>query len=46
VRRREQAEKFGDVGLVSDIEDLVSDETEHKEECEKMFRGKWEVDAL
>lgn len=40
--RRNQAEDFGDIGLVNDLEELISDETKHKEDTEKMLRGKWE----
>lgn len=40
--RRLQADALGDVGLVNDLEELISDETKHQEECEKMLRGQWE----
>ncbi len=38
-QRREQAEKIGDYGLVNDLEDLISDETRHKEALEMILRG-------
>ncbi|MEX1055191.1 MAG: ferritin-like domain-containing protein [Rhodothermales bacterium] len=37
--RRAQAEEYLDLGLVNDIEDIISDETRHKEETEKLLRG-------
>jgi bacterioferritin len=40
-RRRQQAEAYGDIGLVNDLEELISDETGHKEDTEKMLRGNW-----
>jgi bacterioferritin len=40
-QRREQAEAVGDIGLMNDLEDIISDETRHKEEAEKMLRGQW-----
>lgn len=39
VQRRNQAEAFGDYGLVNDLEEIISDETRHKEETEKLLRG-------
>jgi bacterioferritin len=39
VKRRLQAEKFGDFGLANDLEEIISDETRHKEETEKLMRG-------
>jgi bacterioferritin len=39
VERRAQAEEYLDLGLVNDIEDIISDETRHKEETEKLLRG-------
>lgn len=42
IERRGQAEAYGDFGLVNDLEDIISDETEHKEETEKLLRGHWE----
>jgi len=41
VERRSQAEQYGDYGLVNDLEDIISDETNHKEETEKLLRGHW-----
>ena len=41
-KRCKQAEAIGDIGLVNDLEDIISDETGHKEDCEKMLRGRWE----
>ncbi|MFQ3610633.1 MAG: ferritin-like domain-containing protein [Fimbriimonadales bacterium] len=38
-KRREQAEQVGDYGLVNDLEDLISDETRHKESLEMIIRG-------
>lgn len=37
VERRNQAEEFGDFGLANDIDDIISDETEHKEETAKLL---------
>lgn len=37
--RMKQAEEFGDYGLANDLQDIISDETRHKEECEKLLRG-------
>jgi bacterioferritin len=37
----EQAEDVGDLGLANDLHDIISDETEHKEETEKLLRGHW-----
>lgn len=39
VQRMKQAEEFGDYGLANDLQDIISDETRHKEECEKLLRG-------
>lgn len=39
--RIEQAEAFGDVGLKVDLENIVADETRHKEEMERILAG-WE----
>jgi bacterioferritin len=41
VERRKQAEEYGDYGLVNELEDIISDETNHKEETEKILRGHW-----
>lgn len=38
VERRREAEKFGDYGLATDLDDIISDETRHKEETEKLLR--------
>ncbi len=38
-QRRDQAEAFGDYGLVNDLEELISDETRHKEAVEMILRG-------
>jgi bacterioferritin len=37
-RRAKQAEEFGDKGLVVALEDIVNDETGHKEETERLLR--------
>ena len=39
VKRRQQAEAYGDPGLAADLDDIISDETSHKEETEKLLRG-------
>ena len=39
VKRRDQAEAYGDLGLAADLDDIISDETSHKEETEKLLRG-------
>ncbi|WP_448576491.1 ferritin-like domain-containing protein [Thermomicrobium sp.] len=39
VERMKQAEEFGDYGLANDLQEIISDETRHKEECEKLLRG-------
>lgn len=38
VQRREQAEACGEFGLATDLDDLIRDETEHKEETAKLLR--------
>jgi bacterioferritin len=38
-RRRQQAEEAGDLALVNDLEEMISDETRHMEECDKILRG-------
>lgn len=38
VERRKQAEEFGDYGLAADLDEIISDETEHKEETEKLLK--------
>lgn len=37
-KRAQQAEEFGDKGLVVQLEDIVRDETGHLEECERLLR--------
>ncbi len=37
-KRAKQAEEFGDKGMVVQLEDIVSDETGHKEETERLLR--------
>jgi bacterioferritin len=39
VKRRSQAEAFGDFGLVVDLDEIISDETKHKEETAKLLGG-------
>jgi bacterioferritin len=38
-KRIEQAEAFGDIGLKVDLENLIADETRHKEEMERILAG-------
>ena len=38
-QRRDQAEAYGDYGLVNDLEEFISDETRHKEAVEMILRG-------
>lgn len=38
-KRLEQAEAFGDVGLQSQIEDMIADETTHRDEVRKILDG-------
>lgn len=38
-KRLEQAEEYGDVGLQSRIEDMIADETTHRDEVKKMLEG-------
>lgn len=38
VTRRDQAEQVSAYGLVTDLDDIIRDETEHKEETEKLLR--------
>jgi bacterioferritin len=38
VDRMKQAEAVGDYGLANDLQDMISDETGHKEELEKLLR--------
>lgn len=37
-QRAEEAEQFGDKGLAIRLDDLISDETEHSEETERILR--------
>lgn len=39
VERRAQAEAFGDYALVAELEDILADETRHREETEKLLRS-------
>jgi bacterioferritin len=39
LERRHQAEQVGDFGLVNDLEEIISDETRHKEAIEMILRG-------
>lgn len=39
VKRMKQAEAFGDYGLAAELHDMIADETQHKEEAEKLLRG-------
>lgn len=39
VTRREQAEEVSAYGLVTDLDDIIRDETGHKEETEKLLRN-------
>lgn len=41
-QRAQEAEQFGDKGLVVQLEDMVRDETGHSEETERMLRD-WPV---
>ena len=36
--RHEEAEAFGDRGLAAELDDIIRDETNHKEETEKLLR--------
>jgi len=40
--RAQQADEFGDVGLKVQLEDMVRDETDHKEQVERILRD-WSV---
>lgn len=39
VERMKQAEEYGDYGLANNLHDIISDETSHKEETEKLLRS-------
>ena len=38
VQRRDQAEEAKEYGLATELDDIIRDETEHKEETEKLLR--------
>lgn len=38
VERRQAADAFGDYGLAAELDDIIRDETRHKEETEKLLR--------
>lgn len=38
VKRRKQAEEYEDYGLAAELDTIISDETHHKEETEKLLR--------
>ena len=38
-QRAEQAEEYGDIGLVNQLENQIADETNHKEESGKILAG-------
>jgi len=40
--RAQQADEFGDIGLKVQLEDMLRDETEHKEQIERILRD-WEM---
>ena len=39
VKRMKQAEELGEYGLANNLHDIISDETKHKEETEKLLRS-------
>lgn len=41
VARMKEAEALGDYGLANDLQEIISEETRHKEETEKLLRGHW-----
>jgi bacterioferritin len=41
-QRAKDAEEFGDKGMVVQLEDIINDETGHKEETERMLRD-WPI---
>lgn len=43
IQRAEEADEFGDIGLKVQLEDMVRDETDHKEETERILRD-WPLD--
>jgi bacterioferritin len=38
VKHRRAAESYGDFGLAAELDDIIRDETQHKEETEKLLR--------
>lgn len=40
--RLKQAEAYGDYGLANDLQEIISDETRHKEETQKLLTGNWD----
>jgi len=38
VKHRRAAESYGDYGLAAELDDIIRDETQHKEETEKLLR--------
>lgn len=46
VKRRNEAEEAGDYGLSVDLDEIISDETRHKEETEKLLRGIGSTDQV
>ncbi len=38
-QRRKEAEDYGDLGLAAELDDIIRDETTHKEETEKLLRN-------
>jgi len=42
MERAQQADEFGDIGLKVQLEDMVRDETDHKEQVERILRD-WSV---
>ncbi len=43
IERAQQADEFGDVGLKVQLEDMVRDETQHKEKIERILRD-WSME--
>ncbi len=41
VKRMKQAEAFGDYGLANTLQEMLTDETGHKEEASMLLHGKW-----
>ena len=42
VERMKQAEAYGDYDLANDLQEIISEETRHKEETEKLLKGTWQ----